>query len=663
MTDRQQSNVPSQGADDPERRPVVIGTAGHVDHGKSTLVRALTGIDPDRLAEEKARAMTIDLGFAWLTLPSGRDISIVDVPGHERFIKNMLAGVGGIDAALLIVAADEGPMPQTAEHLAILDLLGIEHGVVVLTKSDAVDADWLDLVREETRERLEGITLAAAPIVAVSAVTGAGLPDLLAALDRVVAAIPARGGANRPRLPIDRVFTVAGFGAVVTGTLSGGELTIGQELRIEPAGLPTRVRGLQTHQTKVERALPGSRVAVNLANVAVKDLKRGDVAAAPNLLRPSRRLDAQLRLIAASPVTLEQNDEVDLFVGAAEFPARVTLLDRERLAPGETGWVQFRFREPAATLKGDRFIVRRPSPSDTVGGGEIVDPDPPRHRRFRPDVIGALATLAAGDPDDIVLQAIEAAPRSLRDLRAGDASGLSPEEVDAALAQLIAEGDAIVLAEPGATPRPSDFVVAATTWNELADRLRQTLAAYHAAQPLRPGMPREEAKSRLKWSAPRLFDEIVAAAAARGLVANDGATLRLPDFAIALDPARRAQADRFLAAISAQPFTPPAPVEFGLDAQATAALEALGEVVRVADNILYDPAAFERLVAETLALLDRDGALTLAGFRDHFGASRKYAQATLEYLDQRRITRRVGDERVRYAGPGAGRAPAGKETK
>jgi selenocysteine-specific elongation factor len=662
VTDRDSSNHPD-GPDAAARRPVVIGTAGHVDHGKSTLVRALTGIDPDRLAEEKARSMTIDLGFAWLTLPSGREISIVDVPGHERFIKNMLAGVGGIDAAMLIVAADEGPMPQTAEHLAILDLLGIAHGVIVLTKTDAVDPDGLELVREETRERVGSTALADAPIVTVSALTGAGLPDLLAALDRVVAAIPPRAGAKRPRLPIDRVFTVAGFGTVVTGTLSGGDLSVGQDVRIEPDGLSTRVRGLQTHQTKVERAAPGSRVAVNLAGVAVEDVRRGDVLAAPGLVRPSRRLDAQLRLIPAAPVTLEQNDEVDLFLGAAEFPARVTLLDRERLEPGETGWVQFRFREPVAALKGDRFIVRRPSPSDTVGGGAIVDPAPPRHRRFRPDVLGALETLAAGSPDDIVLQAIEAGPREIRDLRAGGAAGLSPEQVDAALEQLIAEGDAIALTRPGAPLRPSDFVVATTAWTNLTDRLRGILAAHHAAQPLRRGMPREEVKRRLKSAAPRLFDEIVASAAARGIVTDDGATLRLPEFRIALDPARRELADRFLAAVAAQPFTPPAPAEFGLDPQTAAALEELGEVVRVADNILYAPDAYERLVAETLAILDRDGVLTLAGFRDHFGASRKYAQATLEHFDQRRLTRRVGDERVRYAGPGAGRAAAAKETK
>ncbi len=262
----------------------VVATAGHVDHGKSTLVLALTGMDPDRFAEEKARGLTIDLGFAWTTLPSGRRVTFVDVPGHERFIKNMLAGVGGIDAALLVVAADEGPMPQTAEHLAILDLLGVERGLVVLSKQDAVEGEWLDLVREETRERLTGTTLAQAPIVAVSALSGAGLPELREALDRLLATAPPRSGTGRPRLPIDRVFTVAGFGTVATGTLLDGALALGQELRVYPNGRETRVRGLQTHQTKVDRALPGSRVAINLSGLAVDDLRRGDVLAPPGLL-------------------------------------------------------------------------------------------------------------------------------------------------------------------------------------------------------------------------------------------------------------------------------------------------------------------------------------------------------------------------------------------
>ncbi len=637
-----------------EHQTFVVGTAGHVDHGKSTLVKALTGIDPDRLAEEKARAMTIDLGFAWLTLPSGREVSIVDVPGHERFIKNMLAGVGGIDAALLIVAADEGPMPQTAEHLAILDLLGIGSGVVVLTKADAVDEEWLELVREETRERIAGTTLSAAPIVPVSAVTGAGLKDLQTVLDAVLAGNRPRPAGTRPRLPIDRVFTVSGFGTVVTGTLSGGDLTVGQELRVAPRGLTTRIRGLQSHMTKVSQAHPGSRTAVNLTGLAVEDIQRGDVLALPGLLAPTQRLDARLRLLADAPAPLEQNDAVDFFTGAAELPARLTLLDREVMRPGEEGWVQIRFREPLAVLKGDRFIIRRPSPSITIGGGEIVDPSPPRHRRFRPEVVGALETLATGSPDEIVLQALEESPREVRGLKGGHLAGLADGQIDAALAQLVAEGDVRALgdADPVAL-RPARFVVAATSWARLRDRLAAALGEFHAQQPLRRGMPKEELKSRLKLAPPRLFDDVLATAEADGVARDDGSTVRLPDFAIRLDPKRRDLADRFVGALEAAPYSPPAPTEFGLDPETLGALVDLNEVVRVAEGVVYAPGAYASIEREVLAIIDRDGSVTLATFRDHFGTSRKFAQATLEYLDQRRITRRVGDERVRYAGAGA----------
>ncbi|MBA3449898.1 MAG: selenocysteine-specific translation elongation factor, partial [Chloroflexia bacterium] len=337
--DEQRDAHPSQ-RDPAPARPFVIGTAGHVDHGKSTLVKALTGIDPDRLAEEKVRAMTIELGFAWLALPGGQWISVVDVPGHEHFIKTMLAGIGGIDAALLVIAADEGPMPQTREHLAILDLLGIDRGVVVLTKSDAVEDDWLDLVREDARELIATTTLAGAPIVSVSALTGDGLPVLLHHLGEVLADAPGKANSGAPRLPVDRVFIVGGFGTVVTGTLSGGEITTGMDLRLYPGERRARVRGLQTHQEKLSRALPGSRTAVNLSGIATEDIRRGDVLAPHGLLTPSQRLDVRLRLLPSAPVTLKQNDEVDFFSGAAELPARLTLLDREQLEPGQSAWVQ-----------------------------------------------------------------------------------------------------------------------------------------------------------------------------------------------------------------------------------------------------------------------------------------------------------------------------------
>jgi selenocysteine-specific elongation factor len=627
-------------------RPFVIGTAGHVDHGKSTLVKALTGIDPDRLAEEKARAMTIDLGFAWLTLPGGQSVSVVDVPGHERFIKNMLAGVGGIDAALLVIAADEGPMPQTVEHLAILDLLGVDRGVIVLTKADTVEGDWLDLVREEVRELVSSTTLEDAPIVTVSALTGEGLPTLLETLEEVLASSPGTPGGSIPRLPVDRVFSVSGFGTVVTGTLSGGEINTGDELRLYPGDRRARVRGLQSHQEKVSRALPGRRTAVNLSGITTEEVRRGDVLAPPGIMSPSQRLDVRLRLLPDAPVALKQNDEIDFFTGAAELPARITLLDRERLDPGESAWVQLRFRAPIAVLKNDRFIVRRPSPSETLGGGEIVDPNPPRHRRFRPETIAALETLAAGAPDEILLQALEQRPIEIKELAAG-AAGLSPKQVDEALAQLIAEGDVVVLGGPGRAPGATDFAIATSLLETLTRQTSDVLRSYHASQPLRPGLAREDARRRLGNAQLRLFDGLIATMAGAGELIDDGATLRLPTFRMTLDPTRRAAADDYLTAIRVQPYTPPGPHEHRLDAETLATLEYLREVIKIADGVYFAPEAWDALVKGTLAFIDRNGSMTLSQFRDHFGTSRKYAQAALEYLDQLKYTRRVGDDRVR----------------
>jgi selenocysteine-specific elongation factor len=630
----------------PPMRPFVIGTAGHVDHGKSTLVKALTGIDPDRLAEEKARAMTIDLGFAWLTLPGGQSVSVVDVPGHERFIKNMLAGIGGIDAALLIVAADEGPMPQTVEHLAILDLLGVDRGVIVLTKADVVEADWLDLVREEARELVSTTTLTNAPIVTVSALSGEGLPALLETLDAVLASSPGTPSGNTPRLPVDRVFSVSGFGTVVTGTLSGGEINTGDELRLYPGHRRARVRGLQSHQEKVSRALPGRRTAVNLSGITTEEVRRGDVLAPPGIMSPSQRLDVRLRLLPDAPVPLKQNDEVDFFTGAAELPARITLLDRERLDPGESAWVQLRFRAPIAVMRNDRFIVRRPSPSETLGGGDIIDPNPPRHRRFRPETIAALETLAAGAPDEILLQALEQRPIEIKELAAG-VTGLAPKHVDEALGQLIAEGDVVVLGGSGRTPGATDFAVASSLLASLTRQTIDVLRTHHASQPLRPGLAREEARRRLGIAQPRLFDDLIATMAGASELIDDGATLRLPTFRMTLDPARRAAADQYLAAIRAQPYSPPGPHEHGLDPETLAALEYLGEVTKIADGVYFAPEAWNDLVQGTLAFIDSNGSMTLSQFRDHFGTSRKYAQAALEYLDQLKYTRRIGDDRVR----------------
>lgn len=620
----------------------VIGTAGHVDHGKSTLVHALTGINPDRLEEERRREMTIDLGFAHLRLPSGKQISIVDVPGHERFIKNMLAGVGGIDAALLIIAADEGVMPQTEEHLHILDLLGVEHGLIVLTKADLVDDEWLDLVREDVRTRLAGTALAGAEIVAVSARSGAGLDDLRRAIDATLDRTPSRTIARGvPRLPIDRVFTIGGFGTVVTGTLGDGTLRIGEEIEIQPSGLYARVRGLQTHGQKEETALPGTRVAVNLSGVGVEDLHRGDVLTRPNHLRPTTLLDLRLRVIADAPAPIEQNDALDLFVGAAETRCRITLLDAERLRPGDQGWIQLRLEHPIAVARGDRCIVRLPSPSLTIGGGRIVDPHPPRHRRFRNDVIAALETLSRGMPQELLLHALGDAP--IDRAAAIRRSGLDEAAARSGWEQLVAGGVAIDLSGDGA------WLIAADAWARLRATIETLLSSYHRRHALRLGMPREELKSKLGLSSARVFDLVLQRAAGESIVAIGETGVRLIDWQPRLSAAQQRHSDLLLRDFRAAPFSPPGRADWEtIGADLIGYLIESGQLVRVSADVLFDAEAYRSLVEWTQHTLDDAGEISVASLRDHFGTSRKYALALLEHLDERKITRRVGDVRVKY---------------
>jgi len=636
----------SSGTNGATERAYVVGTAGHVDHGKSTLVRALTGIDPDRLAEEKAREMTIDLGFAWLTLPSGQVVSVVDVPGHERFIKNMLAGVGGIDAALLVVAADEGPMPQTREHLAILDLLGIDRGVIVLTKADMVDEEFLELATEATREATAGTTLADAPLIATAATTGQGLDALKAALDALLADTPPRASHGRPRLLVDRAFTITGFGTVVTGTLLDGTLAAGQEVELLPRGIRGRVRGVQTHQAKVSLALPGSRTAVNISGVAVEDVRRGDVLTLPGWLVPTHLLDVRLRMTASAPI-LEQNDPVDLFIGASEVQGRVTLLGVDRLEAGDEGWVQLRLAEPVAVVRGDRFILRRPSPSETIGGGTVVDSAPRRHRRFHAATLERLESLKRGTPQDLARQLLANGPREVREVVA--AMGLAQEAARPILAALIGGGELLILQPEVETLPPHAFLLLESGAVAMEARMTLMLANFHTANPLKRGMPREEAKSRLGL-APRLFDAFVAHLQKNGSIVAEGGSapvLRMPSHVVALPPAERAAADALLAALAREPYAPPDPATLGVGPETLAVLAEEGSIVRVVEGIIFSRDAYDRMVLQTLALIDAHGSVTLAQFRDAVGTSRKYAQAVMEYLDARRITRRAGDARLR----------------
>ncbi len=625
----------------------VIGTAGHVDHGKSALVNALTGIDPDRLAEEKARGLTIDLGFAWLTLPSGREVSIVDVPGHERFIKNMLAGVGGIDLALFVVAADEGVMPQSREHLAILDLLQVEHGVIVLTKSDLVEPDWLELVEAEVRELVAGTSLAEAPIVACSAVSRDGLDDLTQTLDALLDTLPPVRDIGRPRLPIDRVFTSSGFGTVVTGTLIDGQLAVGEQTVVEPGTRMARIRGLQSHKKQVETAEPGTRTAVNLSGVSPEDLRRGQVVTLPGWLQPTVSMDVRLRAVSGAARALRHSTTLTLHTGASEVAARVRLLEGDELAPGNETWAQLRLEAPVAAARGDFFVLR--SSEDTVAGGRIVDTRPRRHRRNERETLDALRRLLEGSPDDAlltVLQRLE--PVAVAELRTR--AELDATVFDEVLARQIADGGVVVLDEAGSAgraPKAASSLTTAAGFEALASKALALVEEFVTEHPLRPGIPKEELRSRLGLPG-RAFQGFEAQLAAEGRLVARERTLDLPDRSVDLSTEQTAAVDVLLQALRESGTRPEATDQ--IDSELAAYLESRGKIVRISDGILLDAGVHTGMVDGVTAHLREHETITLAEARDLLGTSRKIAQAFLENLDQRQITRRVGDARVLRGG-------------
>ncbi len=631
----------------------VIGTAGHVDHGKSTLTEALTGINPDRLKEEREREMTIDLGFAWLTLPDGESVSIVDVPGHEDFIRNMLAGVGGINAAILVIAADEGIMPQTREHMAILDLLNIKAGVVALTKVDLVqDAEWLAMVQADVAEFLSSTSLAGSKIIPVSARTRQGIPELLNELSSLLRGTPPRRDLSRPRLPIDRVFSIAGFGTVVTGTLIEGSLRVGDEVEILPTDLKARVRGLQSHKTKVEMARPGSRTAVNLTGVDTDQLARGMVLCHPGGLSPTQMADVRLNLLPkAAP--LRHDAQVEFFCGSARVLARVRVLGAQEITPGEAGWAQLSFAQPTVLAKNDRFILRQPSPGVTIGGGVIVEPHPARrHPRFRPQVLRQLETLANGSPEEILYEALQSSePVEARVLT--QQVNLAQSVVEQALGRILSSGMAVVVDDKHAPLDPHTLVNSAqklmsrATWDALIDRMVKWTGEYHKQYPLRAGIAREELKSRLSVDQ-RLFDQLIAAAADAHWIVQADSVVRLPEHRIRFTAEQQAAVNRLMKAFERNAFTPPTIPEAEQVAgpNVVAALINQGRLVKVSETICFSKKAYDDMVAQVTAYMKTKGPLSVQAVRDMLGTSRKYIVPFLDYLDAQKITRRVADDRV-----------------
>ncbi len=613
----------------------VLGTAGHVDHGKSALIQALTGIDPDRLREEKERGMTIDLGFAWLKLPGGREVGIVDVPGHEHFIKNMLAGVGGIDLALLIVAANEGVMPQTVEHLAILDLYGIKKGIVVITKKDLVDDEWLQLVRMDIEELIATTALVGAPLIAVSVITGEGLTELLSIIDRTLDSMQPKRDIGRPRLPIDRVFTIAGSGTVVTGTLIDGSLRAGQEVEIVPAGLKSRLRGLQTHKTHIDSAPPGSRVAANLVGIATTQLRRGDVLTSPGWLEPTTMLTARLKLLPYLRHPLKHNATVSFHTGTAEAMAKIRLLEKEELKPSDTSWAQLLLDKPVAAVKGDRFVIR--SPQDTLGGGEIVEIRTARYKRYRANIIQSLESKEKGTAQEILIATLEKNQPQETDMLIQN-SGLPPTEAMPAIEALLKDSKLVQ-----ATTGEHRFLFTAAGWARLIDKTKATVQDYHHRFPTREGIPRGELGNKLQL-APAAFVPVLSRFLEEGVLKEEGAFVRLPSHQIQLSREQQSKIDAFLRALNQNPYAPPTDVM--LEPELLNLLIKQRRVVKVSDNVVFAASTYDEMVKRVVAHIKGNGKITLAETRDMFNTSRKYAQALLEHLDQEKITRRVGDERV-----------------
>lgn len=622
---------------------IIVGTAGHVDHGKTTLIQAMTGINTDRLKEEQERGLTIDLGFASLKLPSGRTVGIVDVPGHERFLKNMLAGASGVDIALLVVAADEGVMPQTREHIDILELLESRQGVVALTKADAVESDWLGMVQDDLKDYLSSTFLRNARIVPVSGVTGKGVDELVREIDRLVEAVESRPVVGPFRLPIDRVFTMTGFGTVVTGTLVSGIMKIADPVRILPKGIDTRIRGIQVHGKKQETAQAGSRVAVNLAGVEVSDIERGDVLLPPGYLQSSAAIDASIQVLENSPRPLTTRTRVRLHLGTAEVLGRVTVFGAREIGPGKSGFVQIRLESPVVAARGDRFVLRFYSPMRVLGGGIVLDPAAAKHHASEKNLIDRLERKLKGDPVDIVEDTLSVRETGLASEEIARITAMAPLDVKNALDELMGEGRVV---QSG-----NRFLHRGACENMIA-RVSAVLGAYFEANPMKSGMPKEEFRRQLSSVMDtKGFQAVLSVMIEAGAVEATETAVRLPGYLPKLDEKAQRLVDGIENAYREAGVNPPLLGEleqrYGAVAKdATAMLLERGELIKIDIDLLFHREAIKDAESALRKYLEEHGQMTVAEFRDLIGSSRKYVVPLLEYFDKKKTTRRMGDVRV-----------------
>jgi selenocysteine-specific elongation factor len=629
-------------------KQIVLGTAGHIDHGKTSLIKALTGIDTDRLKEEKERGITIELGFAHLELPGGKLLGIVDVPGHEKFIKNMVAGATGIDLVALVIAADEGVMPQTKEHLDICELLKIQHGLIIMTKIDMVDSDWLELVREDVTEYMANTFLADAPIIEVSSATGEGLKELIQIIDKSVQNIPERDLGHFFRLPIDRVFSMKGFGTVITGTTISGKIRTGDETTIYPLGINSKIRGLQVHNQEVNEIRAGLRTAVNLQGIERAKIQRGNILASRDSLRTTYMVDVNLDLLSSAPRKLKNRAKVRFHSGTSEIISTVVLLDRDALEPGETCFAQIRLNEPTALLRGDRYVLRSYSPVRTIGGGRTLNALPRKKKRFSEAVLSEMKLLFTGDLNEIIEYFVSSGRfRGVEQEELPFLTNTSKKRLDEALKVLKAQKRIILYDKERSVLIHADFL------KKAREEILDTLTRYHKKFPLKEGLVKEELRSRTAGADnAKLFNHLVLQLAREGIIVQDKEIVRLKEHQVTLaqdqEEIRRELEKIYIKSGLQPPYFQEIKEKFpgntGVEVLEVMVKE--GGILKVKEDLYFHLKAIDGLKSELIAFLKSNGEITTPQFKEMTGASRKYTIPVIEYFDRTQVTVRVGDTRV-----------------
>lgn len=630
-------------------KQIILGTAGHIDHGKTSLIKALTGIDTDRLKEEKLRGITIELGFAWLDLPNGQRVGIVDVPGHEKFVKNMVAGASGIDLVALIIAADEGVMPQTKEHMDICQLLNVKHGLVVLTKADMVDEEWLEMVSDDVQEFLEGTFLEGAPVLPASSLTGQGIPDVVQALEILCEAVPERGSSGLFRLPVDRVFTMKGFGTVVTGSLASGEVRVGETVMVYPSGIQSKVRGIQVHGRAVDQATTSMRTAINFQGIERDAIVRGNVVGSVDALRSSYMVDALLAYLPSNEKPLKNRTKIRFHTGTSEILGYAILLNREELPPGEIAVVQFRLDAPVAVVKDDRFVIRSYSPIKTIGGGQILDPIPGKHKRFRDSLVSSLEDLAEASPEEVITYHVKESGTS--GTRPGELrlrTNLSEKKLKQHLQSLLSQK--IISQVDRENPR----FIHGSIFDSLSRKTIEILENYHRSHPLKAGMSRQGLLSKLSASLDsRLFNLVIQDLAKSNRVVQDKEVIRLSEHKVALEAdqvdVRHKIEQAYLQSGLEPPYFRDLMASLGQNSARTKDLLTLlleeGTLIKVKEDLFFHKSVIDDLKKGLVSYLKANGEITTPQFKEMTGVSRKYTIPLIEFFDTSKVTIRIGDIR------------------